>query len=135
MHSFDFRSVYEGVKRVTKEADFVLFNGTEHSKEAALLIVEAKKTGRPLTEDVAGQARAYAMWLTTPYYMVTNGDEIHVYLFRGAVSPDVMLMNFKRGEMRQNWSMLFETLNKAAVVKRKKELNEMLTPDARSSGG
>lgn len=129
--------MYQGVSRVTKEADFVLFNGTERTKEAALLIVEAKKAsaGRPLTEDAAGQARAYAMWLTTPYYLVTNGDEVRVYLFRGAVAPDVMLMNFKRSEMRQNWDLFFKTLNKAAVVHRKKELSEMLTPDARNSGG
>ncbi len=64
--------MYEGVKKVNKEADFVLFNGSSRSKETALLVVEAKKIGKPLTEDAVGQARSYAMWLTTPYYMVTN---------------------------------------------------------------
>jgi type I site-specific restriction endonuclease len=127
--------MHEGVSLVTKVADFVLFNGTGRSKEAALLTVEAKKASRPLTEAVAGQALGYAMWLTTPYYLVTNGDEVRVYLSWGAVAPDVMLMNFKRSEMRQNWDVFFKTLNKAAVVERKKELSEMLTPDARNSGG
>jgi len=128
----------EGVSRVTKEADFVLFNGMERSKEAGLLIIEAKKkakiASKPQTEDAVGQARSYAMWLTTPYYLVTNGDEVRVYSSWGAVAPDVMLMNFKRSEMRQNWEMFFKTLNKAAVVERKKKLSEMLTPDARNSG-
>lgn len=118
--------MYEGVSRVTKEADFVLFDGKDRAKENALLIVEAKKTSKILTEDAAGQARAYAIWLTTPYYMVTNGDDIRVYLFRGAVSPDVMLMNFKRSEMRQNWTALFKSLNKAAVIKYKEELSAKL---------
>src|SRR5205814_993754 len=73
--------MYEGVKKVNKEADFVLFNGLSRAKDDALLIVEAKKTEKILTEDAVGQARAYAMWLSTPYYIVTNGDEIRVYLF------------------------------------------------------
>ncbi|CAA9321884.1 MAG: hypothetical protein AVDCRST_MAG93-5786, partial [uncultured Chloroflexia bacterium] len=34
--------MYEGVKKVQKEADFVLFDGLSRSKEDALLIVEAK---------------------------------------------------------------------------------------------
>lgn len=55
--------MYEGVKRVNKEADFVLFNGRSRAKEDALLVVEAKKANRILTDDASGQARAYAMWL------------------------------------------------------------------------
>jgi hypothetical protein len=131
--------MHEGVSRVTKEADFVLFNGTERSKEAALLIIEAKKkakiASKPQTEDAVGQARSYAMWLTTPYYLVTNGDEVRVYSSWGAVAPDVILMNFQRSEMRQNWNAFFKTLNKATVVERKKELSEMLAPNVRDSGG
>lgn len=40
-------------------------------------------------------------------YLVTNGDEIRVYLFRGAVQPDVMLMTFKGGELRVQWMALY----------------------------
>lgn len=50
--------------------------GTSRAKEDALLIVEAKKTDRILTDDSVGQARAYALWLSTPFYLVTNGDEV-----------------------------------------------------------
>lgn len=118
--------MFEGVKKVNKEADFVLFNGNSRAKDDALLIVEAKKTEKILTEDATGQARAYAMWLSTPYYLVTNGEELRVYLFRGAVQPDVMLMTFPRTAMQQNWPQLYQTLNKAAVIEYKAKLKKML---------
>ena len=118
--------MYEGVKRVNKEADFVLFDGAGRAKGDALLIVEAKKAGRDLTEDSVGQARAYAMWLTTPYYIVTNGDDIRVYLFRGAVQPDALLMNFKREELRHNWGTLHKNLNKSAAIEYKDRLRRIL---------
>jgi hypothetical protein len=118
--------MYEGVKKVNKEADLVLFNDLSRAKEDALLIVEAKKSEKILTEDAVGQARAYAMWLSTPYYLVTNGDEIRLYLFRGAVQPDVMLMTFKRGDLRAQWTALYQTLNKTAVLNYKEKLSKML---------
>lgn len=118
--------MYEGVKKVNKEADFVLFNGASRSREEALLIVEAKKTGRTLTEDAVGQARGYAMWLITPYYMVTNADEIRLYLFRGAMQPDLKLMSLKRSELHENWAALYKSINKAAVVEHKQKLRKVL---------
>ena len=118
--------MYEGVKKVHKEADFVLFNGPSRSREDALLIVEAKKTTRSLTEDAVGQARAYAMWLTTPYYVVTNADEIQVWLFRGAMQPDLKRMSFKRSDLRKHWAKLYESINKAAVIDYKQKLTTAL---------
>jgi hypothetical protein len=122
--------MYEGVKKVNKEADFVLFNGKSRKKDDALLIVEAKRSEKILTEDATGQARAYALWLSTPYYIVTNGDDVRVYLFRGAVQPDIMLMSFKRIDMRQQWGNLYQTLNKNAVIEFKEKLSKMLTPNS-----
>ena len=119
--------MYEGVKKVNKEADFVLFKGRSRAKEDALLIVEAKKSERILTEDAVGQARAYALWLSTPYYFVTNGEELRVYLFRGAVQPDVMLMTFKRADFRQHWVQFYQTLNKVAVLDYKEKLSKMMS--------
>lgn len=119
--------MYEGVKKVNKEADFVLFNGTSRAKEDALLVVEAKKTTRVLTEDAVGQARAYTMWLSTPYYIVTNGEELRVYLFRGAVQPDVMLTAFKCVDLKSNWNLLYKTLNKSSVMKYKEKLHKLLS--------
>lgn len=118
--------MYEGVRKVNKEADFVLFNGLSRSKDDALLIVEAKRSEKILTEDAVGQARAYAMWLSTPYYIVTNGDEIRIYLFRGAIQPDVMIMTFKRSELKQQWVVFYQTLHKKAVIDFKAKLSKML---------
>ena len=128
--------MYEGVKKVNKEADFVVFNGSNgtagtdlpfsRSKADALLVVEAKKTGKILTEDAVSQARSYAMWLTTPYFLVTNGEEVRVYNFRGAVQPDVLLMNFNRVDLRDRWPLLYQTLNKADVIRYKANLLKVL---------
>lgn len=114
--------MYEGVKKVNKEADFVIFNGTSRSKDDALLVIEAKRMGNFLTEDAVGQARAYALWLTTPYYLATNGEDIRVYLFRGAVQPDVMLMHFGRKELADNWASFYQKLNRTSVIEHKAKL-------------
>ena len=118
--------MYEGVKKVNKEADCVLFNGLSRTRDDALLVVEAKKTERILTEDAVGQARAYAMWLTTPYYLVTNGEDLRLYLFRGAVQSDVLLMSFRRNELAPMWPALWQTLNRAAVIEYKEKLRKVL---------
>jgi len=117
--------MFEGTKKVNKEADFVLFNGASRTKDDVLLIIEAKKSERILTEDAVGQTRAYAMWLFTPYYIVSNGDEVRVYLTRGAAQPDVMLMTFKRGDLRQNWGTLYQTVSKQAIIEHKEKLSKM----------
>ena len=118
--------MYEGVKKVNKEADCVLFDGASRDKAGALLVIEAKKTERILTEDAVGQARAYALWLTTPYYLVTNGDDVRVYLFRGAIQPDVVLISFNRRQMRDNWPALYRTLHKDSVIEYKARWQQVL---------
>ncbi len=57
---------------------------------------------------------------------MTNGAEIRVYLFRGAIQPDIMLMTFKRGDLRLHWGALYQTLNKKAVIAFKEKLSRML---------
>lgn len=78
---------------------------------------------RPAGGDLA---RAYAMWLITPYYIVTNAEEIQVHLFRGAMQPDVRLMSFKRSDLRRHWATLYESINKAAVIDYKQKLRKVL---------
>ena len=112
--------LHQGAKKIRTEADVVLFNGTSRAKEDALLVIEAKRTGKVLTEDAIGQGQAYAVGLSLPYYLVTNGDMIRVYLYRGAIS-DVQLMSFNRADFRQHWPMFYRTLNRSAVIDLKKE--------------
>lgn len=118
--------MYEGVKKLNKEADIVIFDGENHSNANALLIVEAKSNKKIINDDNVGQARSYCQYLFTPYYIVTNGEEVRIYLFRGSVQPDVQLMNFRRIELRQNWEFLYKNLNKSAVIKYKQKLKQLL---------
>jgi hypothetical protein len=64
-------NIYTGVKKSVKEADFVLFNGKNRAEDNALLVIEAKSVGKKLDKHIH-QARSYAMWLGTPYYLVTK---------------------------------------------------------------
>jgi len=114
--------MFEGVKKVAKQADVVVFDGPGRDGGGALLVVEAKRFGRPLTEDAVGQARAYALWLTTPYYLVTNGESLRVYLFRGAMQPDVLMQTGTRAELPALWDDLVRLLNREAVVAHKARL-------------
>jgi len=117
--------IFEGVTKVKKEADVVLFDGVQHHKENALLVVEAKKANGPIAPDAVGQARGYAMWLTTPYYMVITPAEIQVQLFRSYQS-DVQVMKFPRNELQGCWETLYRHINKAAVIDRKAILAGLL---------
>jgi hypothetical protein len=116
--------MYEGVKKVSKEADMVVF--ADAARKDALIVVEAKRMGRPLTEDVAGQAKAYSLWLQSPYYMLTNGDEIRVYHFRDPWHADVQLLAFNRSNLRENWAELYRYLNPETVVEFKQRLREKM---------
>lgn len=108
--------MYEGVRRVVKEADCVVFDGTGRGRDDAVLVVEAKRPGRRLNEDAIGQARAYAIWLATPFYLVTNGDELRIYLFRGATRSDVLLVTTSRGRLREDWTEIWKSLGRTNAV-------------------
>lgn len=117
--------MYEGVNKVKKEADFAVFNGESREKTHALLIVEAKKAGKSLTKEAVGQAKGYAVWLTAPFYLVTNAEDVELYLYRAGLQPDVRLMKFSRCALRQSWGELYQHINKAAVIERKNKLREI----------
>jgi len=112
--------IYEGVKKATKEADFVLFDGPNRSKENALLIIEAKGPGRKLA-DYIGQARTYAIWLGTPYYLVTNADELRVFLYRSPYESDVEVFNSTRQNLKAGFRQLYNLISKQAVIEYKRQ--------------
>ena len=58
--------------------------------------------------------------------LATNGDEIQLYLARAELQPDLVLISFPRSELRQKWVMLYEHINKAAVIERKQKLSKIL---------
>ena len=119
-------SIYIGSKRINTEADIVVFDGVNHSQKTSLLVVEAKKSGKILTKDHIGQVDSYATELSTPYYILTNGDEVRVYLSLAKIQPAVELLNFKQDNLKENWSELYKTLSKKAITKQKEKLKKLL---------
>jgi hypothetical protein len=143
--------MFEGVKRVKKEADIIVYNGQGRSPSDTLIVVETKDShklltadhtgqGRSpsdtlivvetkdshklLTADHTGQARSYAMWTRAPYYVVTNGVDTEVWLFRGAVQQDIRILPFARTEIKSIWPSLHAKLSRDAVVGYKHAMDE-----------
>ena len=110
-----------GRGRKTKtEADFVLFNGLNRSRDNALMVVEAKNTGKKIG-DYIGQARSYAMFLGTPYFLVTNGDDIRVFLYRSPIESDVEVFKSTRMHISSTFQSLYNLVSKKAIVEYKRQ--------------
>ena len=119
-------NIYSGVKKERKEVDFAVFDGLLREKEKALVVVEAKSSEKKLTDDAFGQARSYAFALSTPYYIVTNGNQIIVFLFRGGQVKDNEVMNFTRQEFREKWQEFYKILCKSSVIETKRKIGEIM---------
>ncbi|MFN8010422.1 MAG: type I restriction enzyme HsdR N-terminal domain-containing protein [Holophagaceae bacterium] len=100
-----------GTKRTVAEADFVLFDGRNRSMDNALLVIEAKRASKRVRDHVS-QARSYAMFMGTPYYMVTNGDDILVFLYQSPLEADHLVFNGHRGSLRDCFQELFGFIGK-----------------------
>lgn len=110
--------IHAGISENDKKADIVLFNGEDRARDHALIDVETKNPANEITRKDVGQAASYAMWLKTPYYVLTNGDKVQVFLVM-AGCDDVLRMSFTRTELREKWAELFRLLGKKAVVELK----------------
>lgn len=105
-----------GVKKTKAEADFVLFDCPDRVAGKALLVVEAKRAGKKLS-DYIGQARSYAMFLNCPYYLLTNGDDVRVFLYRSPIESDVEVFNGHRATLTESFPELYTLISRTAVVK------------------
>ncbi len=119
-------NIYSGVKKERKEVDFAVFDGSLREKENALMVVEAKSSEKKLTDDAFGQARSYAFALSTPYYVVTNGNQIIVFLFRGGQVKDNEVMTFTRQELREKWQEFYKILCKSSVIETKRKIRDIM---------
>lgn len=100
-----------GSKRTVTEADFVLFDGRNRSMDNALLIIEAKRTTKRVKDHVS-QARSYAMFMGTPYYMVTNGDDILVFCYQSPLEADRQVFSGQRKTLGESFQELFGIIGK-----------------------
>lgn len=80
----------KGRKGRPHEADFAIFNGRDRSKDDALLVVEAKKTGEPLA-NARQQAESYAANIGAPFFLCTNGETIEVWQIQLAGSSECVV--------------------------------------------
>lgn len=120
-------------------ADVVVFDGIKHDNPQAssLLTIEAKRFEIPLdneivAKDVAGQARSYASWLVTPYYIISNGNNLQVYRNGLGGAADVKIKDCHRTELRDNWPDLYAKLNRASVVKYKAKIVKLIAEQVTS---
>lgn len=100
-----------GSRKARGEADFVLYDGRNRSRENVLLVVEAKRTGIRLDPHI-DQARSYAMFLGAPYYLVTNGDDLRVFEFKSALETDREVFHGTRSTLKAHWDDLVNIISK-----------------------
>ena len=70
----------EGRKKVTKEADIVLFD----SNNKPFVVVESKKSDELLDDEAINQLDSYAFWLGCPYSIACNGKTFVVRAYLAA---------------------------------------------------
>ena len=124
--------MFEGVKKTTKEADFVLFNGASREKSDVLLIIEAKKGGKGITVDYIDQAKSYARELLPACYIITNGQQIIVFQFNGMIYQDERIMDFDRSNLNTMWEDLYKYVGKESTFKRKLWMSEQFQRELRT---
>ncbi len=132
----DFTSGYTvwmhfGQQQLKGAVDAVLFKRDNHVKddynpENTLVLVEAKKIGKPIDGDVAGQANSYAMRLSPVYYVLTNGNDVEVYLYRMTIAKDECVMSFKRADLKRVWLELYKLLCKKRVLAIKEKRRQII---------
>ena len=112
-------------------ADVVVFDGAKHVKNRALLTIEAKSAefsfdNKNAVADATGQTRSYALWLTTPYFVIANGINLQIYRNGLGGAADQMIVECHRTELRQKWLDIYVKLNRSAAVKHKEELVNLI---------
>ena len=119
--------MFKGVQRTIAEADFVLFNGSDRAIKNVLLVVETKKRGKGITVAHIGQTKSYAQELFPACYVVSDGQQIIVFLFNGMLSPDERVMDFDRLELHDKWSNLCNYVSKKATIQRRLWMEERIS--------
>lgn len=112
--------VFEGVKRIKKEADIVLFNGPNRETNDVLLVIEAKDSDKDISVSSIGQAKFYAKELLPACYVVTNGQKVLVFQFNGMLYQDELVVDLDRSMIKETWDDLYNYVSKEAAIDRKK---------------
>jgi hypothetical protein len=109
-----------GRERKTKHPDFLLYDGPERSLANALVTVEAKAPDVGL-DDGEDQARSYALWAGTPFYVVSNGVDLVAELFLPGTRSTKRL-GIQVSKLAEHWHELRAFLSRTETILAKERL-------------
>lgn len=112
--------MYFGRERKTKYPDFILYDGKERSVSNALVTVEAKDTSESV-ESARPQARSYALWAGTPFYLACNGRELIAVQFVPA-TDEYRVLDIPLSDLSRRWNDLVMFLSRASAILAKERL-------------
>jgi Type I restriction enzyme R protein N terminus (HSDR_N) len=104
----------EGRRGRKPEADFVCFNGTSHSRDNSLLVVETKAPNQAL-DGGKEQGESYAANLRAPVLLMTNGSHLQVWQLQITRESEKMI-DLAVVDLLANRGRLEALLSKRALV-------------------
>lgn len=110
-----------GHEQKQKQADFIIYNGSDRTLANALIAAEAKTIGEPL-EDAEPQAKSYALWAGTVFYVACNGEELLVAQFIPGGGEQPRTLRFPVRAILRHWAELEQLLTRREVVVAKERL-------------
>jgi len=96
------------------EADFVCFNGPLHTRDASLVVVEAKAPGDALPNGKL-QGESYAANLRAPLLLLTNGEQMEIWQLK-ATQDSERVFEVPIAALAANRGTVEQFLAKTAVV-------------------
>lgn len=109
-----------GRERKIKHPDFVFYQGGDRTVSNALVTVEAKNLPESL-EGAEDQAKSYALWAGTPFYLVCNGIDLRAVKYLPG-AEDFQSVNLKVCELESNWEKLDNFLSRNETILEKERL-------------
>ena len=119
--------MWEGVRQHHAEADLLYFATDVHDVAAGdpLVLVKCKAVGKGPDAGL-GQARSYAYWLKSAYYLVTDGDYLTVWNYQGGAVPDLRVCEARRAALSEKFDELYAVLNPQAALATRQQKIKLL---------
>lgn len=96
------------------EADIVCFNGTDHSRDTSLLVVEAKRPGEGLSDGRA-QGESYQANLRAPLLLLTDGENLEIWQYQDT-RDNVLVLGSSVSQLAAERGRVEQYIGKQAVI-------------------
>lgn len=103
-----------------KQPDSILYDGPERTLSKALITVEAKAIGIPI-DDGRAQAKSYALWAGTPFYIVCNGEILLAVQFMPG-AEEFRTLEIPINNISNYWEDCYRFMSRAEVILAKERL-------------